>query len=278
MDTDRLTVAAVQYAGVLDWEQNLQTCRRLLAEAASQGVRLAVLPEAANRTLPPDTAEIPAQGLDGPFVRGLAELSVEFAMVIIAGVIEANGDQPPYNTLVALADGELIATYRKIHMYDAFGAKESDRFTPGDGPITQVSIDGFRVGLLTCYDLRFPEVARLHAVGGADVIVAPSSWVSGPAKEWHWQLLNCARALENTVYVVAAGKSGHRRIGDSMIVDPLGIVRARLGAEEGITSVVLSRAEIASVRRSLPVLQQRRIQLSPTIHPNPRVTEQGEQS
>lgn len=172
MQRSELIIAAVQFSGVLEWEQNLETSRRLLRQAARHGAELAVLPEAANRKLPRGAPDIPAQPLDGPFVSGLAALSAEMDMTIITGTIEARTDGLPYNTLVALQDGEIPAVYRKVHMYDAFGARESDRFTPGDGPITHVNFHGFSVGMLTCYDLRFPEMSRLLALGGADVLVA----------------------------------------------------------------------------------------------------------
>ena len=132
----------------------------------------------------------------------------------------------PYNTL--LVRGAADAAYRKIHLYDSFGYRESDALSPGDLTPVLVDVAGFRVGLMTCYDLRFPELARLLVDRGAEVLVVPSAWVAGPRKVEHWRTLVRARAIENTVFVVAAAQPGPRYSGHSMVVDPLGR-RARRG-------------------------------------------------
>jgi predicted amidohydrolase len=125
---------------------------------------------------------------------------------------------------------------------------------------------GLTVGLMTCYDVRFPELARLLTTAGADVLVLPAAWVRGPEKERHWELMLAARAVENTVYVVGAGECGARNIGNSMVVDPLGVVRARLSAEPGLLVAELSAERVADARRRLPVLANRRF----TVNASPR--------
>ena len=105
----------------------------------------------------------------------------------------------PYNTLVVVDRDGLRASYRKIHLYDSFGYKESDRLLAGPVEPVLVDVGGFRVGLMTCYDLRFPELARELVSRGAELLVVPSAWVAGPAKVDHWRTLATARAIENTV-------------------------------------------------------------------------------
>ncbi|MEK8171118.1 nitrilase-related carbon-nitrogen hydrolase [Streptomyces sp. M19] len=123
-----------------------------------------------------------------------------------------------------------MGRYRKIHLYDAFGDRESANVRPADEPPVVIEVAGTRVGLMTCYDVRFPELARLLVDAGAEVLALPAAWVRGPAKERHWELMVAARALENTCWVAASGECGPRNIGNSMVVDPLGTVVARLSA------------------------------------------------
>ena len=112
----------------------------------------------------------------------------------------------PFNTLVAFGPaGDLVASYRKTYLYDSFGYRESDRLTAGDGSPVTIKTDELTLGLMTCYDLRFPEFARLLVDADAEALVVPAAWVRGPQKEDHWATLLRARAIENTCYVIAAG-------------------------------------------------------------------------
>ena len=141
-----------------------------------------------------------------------------------------------FNTLVAVRDGAIVAAYRKLHLYDAFSAKESTNVQPGEEIPGLVEITGLRVGMMTCYDLRFPEMARRLVIDGAELIALPAAWVRGLGKEAHWEVLVTARALENTCYVVAVGECGERNIGASMVVDPLGVAVARAARGAGASS------------------------------------------
>jgi predicted amidohydrolase len=151
-----------------------------------------------------------------------------------------------------------VARYKKLHLYDAFSAMESANVMPGAEIPPLVEIDGLKVGLMTCYDVRFPELARRLALDGADVLVLPSAWVKGPLKEAHWEVLVTARALENTCYVVAVGECGERNIGSSLVVDPLGVAVARAAEAPVLVFVELDPARIAHARKVLPVLKNRR--------------------
>ncbi|RSX52037.1 hydrolase [Bifidobacterium callimiconis] len=163
------------------------------------------------------------------------------------------------NMFLVIRDGGIAASYRKLHLYDAFSAWESDVVRPGNELPPIVDIDGWKIGVMTCYDVRFPETARSLAVRGADAIVVSAAWVRGPAKEYHWALMTAARAVENTCYVLACSEVSKRNIGCSRIIGPLGEVIARAGnsSAEMITAT-LDRTVLVEARRSLPVLENRR--------------------
>ena len=148
---------------------------------------------------------------------------------------ERGDDRRVRNTVVAVDASGVIATYRKLHLYDAFGQRESDWIEPGgiEGPET-FELAGLRFGLMTCYDLRFPEVARLLVDAGADVFLVPAEWVRGPLKEHHWSTLLHARAIENTVFVAAADHPPPLGVGHSMIIDPQGVQIAAVGTGTGV--------------------------------------------
>ncbi len=173
----------------------------------------------------PDIVKRSAQPLDGPFLSALLPATQGLTVFFCVHVPAADGKV--WNTQVALRDGRIIAQYRKLHLYDAFNMQESLNVRAGAEIPPLVEVAGLKVGMLTCYDLRFPELPRRLALDGADLLVAPSAWVRGPLKEMHWQVLSQARALENTCYVVAVGECGPRNIGASMAIDPLGVIIAR---------------------------------------------------
>jgi predicted amidohydrolase len=154
--------------------------------------------------------------------------------------------------------GGLVASYRKIHLYDSFGYQESDRLSAGPVEPVLVEVGGVSVGLMTCYDLRFPELARELVRLGAELLVVPSAWVAGPRKVEHWQTLVSARAIENTVYVAAVGQPGPRYTGHSLVVDPAGRELARVGDGEHLLSAPVDTDEVARTRAENPSLANRR--------------------
>ncbi|MEU8360755.1 deaminated glutathione amidase [Nonomuraea sp. NPDC048882] len=263
----QLRIAVGQFASAEDWNDNLKTCHELIDAAAAGGADLLVLPEGALSLFVDEPARIreAAQPLDGPFVRGLVERTRGSSTTVIAGVHVPEADGRVSNVLVAARDGEIVATYVKLHLYDAFGRRESDNVVPGANAPVVIDCAGWKVGLMTCYDVRFPELARLLADQGAQVLALPAAWVRGPAKEWHWEVMVTARALENTCYVAASGECGRRNIGASMIVDPLGITRARLGDAPGLLWADADAGELAGARRTLPVLDNRRFAVDPRL-------------
>jgi len=266
-----LTVAAAQFAPVDDPEANLETVRRAAEDAAARGADLLVTPEYSSYFAPDidDRFVAAAQPLDGPFVRGLQSIARHHGLALVVGVAETAASSGRFrNTLVAvLPDGSIGQTYRKVHLYDAFGSKESDRIESGDvDQLPVFELGGVRVGLETCYDLRFPEVTRRLAapeVGAADVVVLPAEWVRGPGKEHHWRTLLTARAIENTVWVVGVGQTGPIGIGGSVVIDPSGVAVAAAGAAPGSLVATIDTATTEAVRTVNPSLALRRFDVHP---------------
>lgn len=259
-----MRAAAVQLVTTLDKEANRDLAVRAAEEAAGAGASLVVLPEATMAAFGGQTTPLRpmAETLDGPFVTSLEKVAAGTGATVVAGMFEPADGERVFNTIVAVGPGGLVGAYRKIHLYDAFGWKESDRIAPGPASADALLVfeaGGLTIGVMNCYDLRFPEVARLLADRGADVIVEPANWIAGAGKRDAWTTLLRARAIENTAYVVAAAKPGPECAGCSMILDPAGEVCRALGADEvGTIAADLSRERIADVRRAVPVLANRR--------------------
>lgn len=263
-----LGVAVAQFAPGADARANLDAIRSLAEGAAARGAQLVVFPEYSSYFAEPLGNELlkHAQSLDGPFVAALAEIAHALHVHIVAGVVEQSDDpERVHNTLVALSpEGELVARYRKQHLYDAFGASESQWMLPGtlDEPET-FDVHGLRVGLQTCYDIRFPEVSRRLADAGARLILVPAEWVRGPLKETHWRTLLAARALENTVYIAAADHTPPTGVGLSVIIDPMGVELAALGETTDAAIAWVSNTRVDEVRRINPSLALRRYRVVP---------------
>ncbi len=254
-----MKVALGQFAVVREWENNLRTCLDLMARARAGGADLLVLPEAvlARDMTDPDFSVKAAQPLDGPFVTALCEAGRDTGLTLMLGLHTPAGNGRVYNVLIAIRHGEVIAQYRKLHLYDAFAVQESRNVMPGADIPPLLEVAGMKVGLMTCYDVRFPELARRLALDGAQVLVLPSAWVRGPLKEMHWQVLVTARALENTCYMVAVGECGKHNIGNSMVVDPLGVAVVHAAEQPTLAFAELDPARIDHARRVLPVLENR---------------------
>jgi predicted amidohydrolase len=257
-----LRVRAVQVASGLDPTDN----RDRLRDLVRPGADLVVLPEAFARDFGEPGSDLSgyAEAPDGRFGTALTEAAGEAGTTVVAGMFERAPDPaPPHNTL--LVRGAVQAAYRKIHLYDSFGLRESDVLSPGDLEPVVVPLGGFRLGLMTCYDLRFPELARALVDQGADVLVVPAAWVAGPRKVDHWRTLLRARAIENTVFVVAAAQPAPRYSGHSMVVDPLGDVLAEAGDGEEMVEATLSRERLDETRRTNPSLANRRFPGGSTV-------------
>ncbi len=248
---------------------NLGRVRDAATSAAAQGAQLAVFPEGTQARFSVSLRAV-AEPLDGPFCQGLADIARSAGIALVAGIFEPAPDGRVYNTTVGYdTDGRLAAVYRKIHLFDALGFRESDDVAPGNDVVIG-QLAGLRVGFMTCYDVRFPELARALAANGAELLVLPAAWAAGPFKEEHWRTLVQARAIENTIWLAAAGQvpdpaepatRAPTGIGRSMLVDPMGVVKVDLGPAAGLGTGDVDISLTASVRKVLPSLANRRIDL-----------------
>ena len=260
MDTTAdMRVALVQTASSRVPADNREQLRALQVEPAE----LVVLPECYQRDFgaPDEPLGQDAEQLDGPFVGALTEKAARHGGTWVAGMLERSEDPDrPYNTLVVVDGDGLRASYRKIHLYDSFGFKESDRLLAGPRTPLSLEVNGVQVGLMTCYDLRFPELPRALSRDGAQVIVVPSAWVAGPRKVQHWRTLVTARAIENVSYVAAVCQSAPRYTGHSMLVDPRGDVVVEAGEHDEVVVGALSTDLLTDARVENPSLLNRRDQ------------------
>ena len=200
--------------------------------------------------------------LDGPFVTGMRKLAADYHVWITFGMketVEDPEDPRCYNSVVMLNDrGEIVQVYHKTHLYDAFGYKESDEFKAGDRFFEPVDTPFGKIGLFVCYEVRFPEVARYLRSKGADIILMPTAWVKGDLKSLHFRTLITARAIENTVYMLACDMCGGTRMGESVAVDPMGVPISTAGEAEALLPVYIDSERIAAVRKKLPSYGNRR--------------------
>jgi predicted amidohydrolase len=275
MNAFSLAVAAVQMSSQDDLEKNLLRVGELVKEAADRGARVIVLPEGFAHMGTDERKRAIAEELDGgatkgPIFRALAEAARASTVHLIAGGMPERSPDPerPYNTAAVIGpDGTLIARYRKLHLFDVevgdgHRYRESSSTMAGATPIV-VTVEGFRVGLSICYDLRFPELYRKLTDLGAEVIVVPSAFTLVTGKD-HWHVLLRARAIEAQAYVVAAAQwgthpAGRRTYGKTLIVDPWGDVIAQCPEGEGVATATLDRAHLERVRATLPSLRHRRL-------------------
>lgn len=258
--TAELTIALVQQASTTDPEHN----RAALSALVPADADLVVLPEAFARDFGPPGSSLgaAAEALTGPFATEVERLAGGRETTIAVGMFESSHDpERPWNTVIVR--GAARVDYRKIHLYDSFGYRESDVVSAGPIEPTVVMLGSFRIGVLTCYDLRFPEMARWLVAAGAEVLVIPAAWVSGERKVDHWRTLLRARAIENTAYVVGVGQPGPRYSGHSMVVDPLGDVLVEAGEAPDLVTAVITRERLDAARRDNPSLANRRLNCDP---------------
>ncbi|GAB2595945.1 carbon-nitrogen hydrolase [Paractinoplanes abujensis] len=265
-----MRVAVCQVNSQADRDHNLKVARGLLDRAASAGAELAVLPEYVDYLGAGDTLPEP-EGVDGEFAQFFSTAARELGIWVHAGSFHESGpdERRTYNTsLVFDPRGELVTSYRKIHLYDVEIAgrvsyQESRSVAPGDETVV-AEIAGVRTGLSICYDLRFPELYRRLAVEGqARILIVPAAFMVHTGRD-HWEVLLRARAIENQCYVVAAGQIGDHNpsrtcFGRSMIIDPWGTVLAQAPDTVGIAIADLDLARLDQIRTELPSLANRRL-------------------
>jgi predicted amidohydrolase len=196
--------------------------------------------------------------LTSRYLTEMAKLAGELGVFILVHFIEKT-DTPPLtmSTSIIVTDrGEAIPVYSKMHLFDAYGFRESSFFKPGDAPSKIISIKGVKIGFTICYDLRFPELYRVTALMGSEIIIVQAGWVKGPHKEEILDKLASIRAHENTVYIVLADQTGDMFVGRSGVFNPWGYRELDLGWREAYAEYTIDTSLISEVREKLPVLQQ----------------------
>jgi predicted amidohydrolase len=263
--TKMCRIAVVQMKSDTDKNKNLAQSRDYIKEAHYKKAQLVCFPEFQMGFSPADQKPIELSGISenvvtGNFVKSLGQCAKENGIEIISTIYEkARTKNKVFDSAVAIRrDGVVMARYRKIHLYDALGFRESDKFLAGNNIGKPFQFAAAKIGLMICYDIRFPEMSRILSVQGAEFLVIPSAWVHGIMKEEHWQTFLKARAIENGVYVIAPDQIGNIYTGRSMIVDPFGTVLLDMGNKEGIEVVELDKSDIMKVRGKLPLLKNRR--------------------
>jgi predicted amidohydrolase len=257
-------IAVVQMCSSEDKQENLKKSIDFIDEAASKNAHLVCFPEfqmafSPSSQSPSQLAAI-AETVKGNFVLTLATTAKKNRIGVVVTIYEKSSKPPHvYDTAVIISQsGTITSVYRKLHLYDALGYKESTKLLPGKSIVKPAKTPAGNLGVLICYDLRFPELSRLLTIKGADALVAPSAWVAGDMKEEHWLTMIKARAIENGSYVIAPNQVGNIYCGKSMVVDPFGVLLLDMGQREGMEMVDIDKARIQQVRRSLPLLKNRR--------------------
>ena len=263
-----MRAAAVQLNSTDDKQRNLEAAERLVRAAADDGAELVALPEKWNVLGGGEALRTGAEELDGPTITAARSWAHELGIHLVAGSFAEGvpGRERLFNTSVLIGpDGEIAATYRKIHMFDVdvggIAYRESEHEEPGTEIVVAHAGD-VPIGLTVCYDLRFPELYRILAVRGARVIVVPSAFTLHTGKD-HWEVLLRARAIENTAFVLAPNQVGeapphYHSYGRSMILDPWGVILATARDEECFIAAELDFGLQERIRESLPTLANRR--------------------
>ena len=209
-----------------------------------------------NGALSRDFLQRIAEPLDGKFVERVAEKSKEEQIAVVLPIFEKDGSSV-FNTAVIIDRGKVRGGYRKIHLFDALGFKESKSFQPGS-ELVLFDVGGITFGMVICYDIRFPELVKKQVMSGATAIIVPAAWYRGPLKEEQWETLLMARAAENTSYVIGVGNANENFVGRSIVVDPFGVKVLDLGYGDRIGQCEIDFNLIRSAREKLPIIQQSR--------------------
>lgn len=272
-------VSIVQMKSSLDKEENLLYSLEQIKESAKNSAKIICFPEFQMSFSPSSQSSEElyslSESINGNFVSRLKKSARENNIFIVSSIYERANSKSinkrqsqgnfhkhsyrVFDTVVLINNnGDLVSQYRKLHLYDALGFKESNKLLAGSKLFTPITSPIGKIGTLICYDLRFPELSRILALKGSGSLIAPSGWVQGTMKEDHWMIMCKARAIENGVYLIAPNQIGNIFCGRSLIVDPFGIVVTDMGNKEGFEIVDLDLDRINSVRKTLPLLKNRR--------------------
>ncbi len=257
-------IAVIQMKAYTEKEKNLKKILDYIVKAAKRKSALCVFPEfmmfyTTSHQSASELASL-AEKITGEFVTSILEVARKNSVQVVGTFYEKSPKANRVYDTSFLTDrnGRIVSKYRKIHLYDALGFKESTKLYPGSSLARPIKTNVGKVGMLICYDLRFPEMSRMLASSGSEILVAPSAWVQGKMKEEHWITINKTRAIENGCYVVAPDQVGNIYCGRSLVVDPFGKILLDMKKREGIGIVDISLDQVKQVRKILPLLKNRR--------------------
>ena len=266
-----MKAGVVQFKASTKKENNLKKIISYISKASSKNATLCAFPEFmmfyTNSSQTAKQLANLAETINGNFVTTIAKAAKENHIQVIGSFYEKSRKKNRvYDTSFVIdKSGKVISTYRKIHLYDALGFKESDKMASGSKIAKPVKTSLGKIGMMICYDLRFPEMARSLAVAGSEVLVVPSAWVKGNMKEEHWITINKTRAIENGCYVIAPDQVGNIYCGRSLVVDPYGKILLDMKKKQGIGFVNIDLNKVKQTRKILPLLQNRRTDVYPTL-------------
>lgn len=257
-------VALVQFKADTDKHKNLKKILDYINKSANKGAKLCAFPEFMMFFTPSsqsakELASL-AETINGKFVSTISKCAKQNSIQVVGTFYEKSprADKVYDTSFVVDKTGKVISKYRKIHLYDALGTKESKKLYPGSKITKPIRTTIGKVGMMICYDLRFPEMSRTLASLGSEFLIVPSAWVKGHMKEEHWLTINRTRAIENGCYVLAPDQVGNIYCGRSLVVDPYGKILLDMKKKEGIGIVDVSLDRVKQVRKKLPLLQNRR--------------------
>ena len=266
-----MKAAVVQFKASTKKETNLKKIINYIVKAAQNKASLVAFPEFmmfyTDSSQTPQQLASMAETINGNFVNSIAKAAQQNHIQVVGSFYEkSNKKNRVYDTSFLIdKSGKVISTYRKIHLYDALGFRESDKMTPGSKITKPVKTSIGKVGMMVCYDLRFPEMSRMLASSGSEILIVPSAWVKGEMKEEHWLTLNKTRAIENGCYVIAPDHVGNIYCGRSVVVDPYGKILLDMKKKQGIGYADIDLKKIKQIRKVLPLLKNRRTDIYPNL-------------
>lgn len=260
-------IALVQFKASTEKNQNLKRILSYIQKASKRGAELCAFPEFmmfhTTSSQSPSKLAALSETINGEFVSSIANAAKENHIQVVGTFYEKSKKKDRvYDTSFLVNKlGNIVSSYRKVHLYDALGFRESNKMIAGSKIMSPKQTSVGKLGMLICYDLRFPEMSRSLVSAGSEILVAPSAWVKGKMKEDHWITINKTRAIENGCYVIAPDQVGNIYCGRSIIVDPYGKILLDMKKREGLGIVNISLDKVKQTRKLLPLLKNRRTDL-----------------
>jgi predicted amidohydrolase len=256
-DGEEVKIAMVQMASAEDKLENLKKILRFI-HMLPEEVDIAIFPEYTmsypEKGLTREHVKAISEHVDGSFVKEVSRAAAAKKIWLIINLYEREAGNVYNTNLVLNQEGKVVAKYRKIHLFDILGYKESEIFNSGNS-ITTFNCKGLKFGLAICHDIRFPELFRSMAMKGVETFLVSSAWFAGPLKEYQWHILGQARALENVAFLVNVNNAARPFVGMSYVADPYGVVRLNLGIGEKMGFFAINPSEIKQARKLLPLIQ-----------------------